>query len=99
MKLERWNDDKMGALDAKVSDMDVRLARVEVRVDDGFKKVDERFEQVDKRFEKVDTELLEQRRQMNAAFERVNDRLTHLLVAAIGGAATIAAALFAAPHL
>jgi len=95
--LERWNDDKMDALDAKVGDMHVRLARVEVRVDDGFKKVDERFEQVDKRFERVGTELLEQRREMKAGFEKLNDRLTHLFAAVIGAGAMIAAAILTAP--
>ncbi len=95
--LERWNDDKMDALDAKVGEMHVRLARVEVRVDDGFKEVDKRFEQVDKRLEKVDTELLEQRREMKAGFEKLNDRLTHLFVAVIGAAAIVAGAIFTAP--
>jgi hypothetical protein len=95
--LERWNDDKMDALDTKVADMNVRLTRVEVGVDQGFKKVDERFEQVDKRFERVDTELLEQRREMKAGFEKLNDRLTHLFVAVIGAAAIVAGAILTAP--
>ena len=102
--LERWNDDKMDALDAKVTDMNVRLTRVEVGVDQGFKKVDERFEQVDerfeqvdKRFERVDTELLEQRREMKAGFEKLNDRLTQLFVAVIGAAAIVAGAILTAP--
>ena len=116
--LERWNDDKMDALDAKVGDMNVRLTRVEVGVDQGFKKVDERFEQVDKRFEqvdkrfeqvdkrfeqvdkrfeRVDTELLEQRREMKAGFEKLNDRLTQLFVALIGAAAIVAGAILTAP--
>ena len=109
--LERWNDDKMDALDAKVGDMNVRLTRVEVGVDQGFKKVDERFEQVDKRFEqvdkrfeqvdkrfeRVDTELLEQRREMKAGFEKLNDRLTQLFVAVIGAAAIVAGAILTAP--
>jgi len=104
--LERWNDDKMDALDAKVGEMHVRLARVEVRVDDGFKQVDKRFEQVDKRleqvdkrFERVDTELLEQRREMKAGFEKLNDRLTHLFVAVIGAAALAAGAILTAPMI
>jgi predicted nucleic acid-binding Zn-ribbon protein len=108
--LERWNDDKMDALDAKVDDMDVRLARVEVKVDEGFAKVDKRFEQVDKRFEqvdkrfeqvdkrfeKIDAELLEQRREMKAGFEKLGEGLTHLLVAVIGAGATISAAILTA---
>ena len=97
--------------DDEIDDVGVRLARVEVRVDQGFKKVDERFEQVDKRFEqvdkrfeqvdkrfeRVDTELLEQRREMRAGFEKLNDRLTHLFVAVIGAAAIVAGAILTAP--
>lgn len=108
--LERWNDDKMDALDSKVdaldskvdaldskvdaldakvnhldekvNHLDVRLTRVEVKVDEGFKR--------------TDAELLEQRREMKAGFERLNDRLTHTLLAVIGAGATIAAAIFTA---
>jgi hypothetical protein len=109
--LERWNDDRMDALDAKIDDMGVRLARVEVRVDDGFK-------QADKRFEKVESVLLEQRREMKAGFQRIDDRfqkmddrfqkiddrfqkmddrLMHLLVAVMGAGATIVAAIIVTP--
>ena len=80
--LECWNDDKMDALEAKVDDVDVRLARVEVRVDEGFKR--------------TDSELLEQRREMRAGFEKIDDRLTHVLVGVIAAGATIAATIFAA---
>ncbi|MFZ0493746.1 MAG: hypothetical protein WAM81_11180, partial [Acidimicrobiia bacterium] len=59
--------------------------------------VDKRFEQVDKRFERVDTELLEQRREMKAGFEKLNDRLTHLFVSVIGAAAIVAGAILTAP--
>jgi hypothetical protein len=76
--LERWNDDKMDALDAKVD----RLA----------------------------IELREQRGEMKAGFERVDDRferLYHVLIGAaaiaiaavIGGAAAIVVALIGTPHL
>ena len=98
--LERWNDDKMDALDAKVGDMNVRLTRVEVGVDQGFKKVDERFEQVDerfeqvdKRFERVDTELLEQRREMKAGFESLNERFDRMQRTMLWAAVTIIIAL------
>lgn len=84
--LERWNDDRMDKLAAKVDDVGVRLARVEVRVDEGFKR--------------TDSDLLEQRREMKAGFQkiddrldRLNDRLTHLLVAIVGAGATITAAM------
>jgi SMC interacting uncharacterized protein involved in chromosome segregation len=98
--LERWNDDKMDALDAKVGDMNVRLTRVGVGVDQGFKKVDERFEQVDerfeqvdKRFERVDTELLEQRREMKAGFESLNERFDRMQRTMLWAAVTIIIAL------
>jgi predicted RNase H-like nuclease (RuvC/YqgF family) len=92
MMLERWNDEKMDALAAKVDGMDVRLARVEV-------KVDERFEQVDKRFERVESELHEQRletselrREMKAGFDRMHRSL-------LGAATAIIVAMIGAPHL
>jgi hypothetical protein len=97
--LERWNDDKMDALDAKVDGVDVRLTRVETKVDEGFEQVDKRFERVDKRFERVEGELLEQRREMKAGFDKLGDRMTHALLAVIGAGATIATAVIAAPHL
>jgi hypothetical protein len=90
--LERWNDDRMDALDTKVDDMGVRLARVEVRVDDGFKKVDMRFET-------VETELLEQRREMKAGFQRMDDRFERMQWYLLGAAVTIIVALIGAPHL
>jgi len=102
MMLERWNDDRMDALDAKVdgldtkvialeekvdgldskvTDMDVRLTRVEVRVDDGFKK--------------VDGELLEQRREMKAGFETLNERFDRMQRTMLWAAVTIIVALLA----
>ena len=97
--LERWNDDKMDALDAKVdgldskvTDVDGRLTRVEVRVDEGFKR--------------TDTELLEQRREMKAGFEGLNERFDRMqrtmlwaavtiIVALLGSGSAIVAALIA----
>ncbi len=87
--LERWNDDKMDALEAKVDDVDVRLARVEVRLT----RVEVR---VDEGFKRTDSELLEQRREMKAGFEKLNDRLTHMLMAVMGAGATIVAAVLTA---
>ncbi len=87
--LERWNDDKMDEFAAKVGDVDVRLARVEVRVDEGFKR--------------TDAELLELRREMKGGFQkiddrfdRLNDRLTHMLMAVMGAGTTIVAAILTA---
>jgi hypothetical protein len=76
--LERWNDDRMDALGAKVDDMDVRLARVEVRVDEGFRK--------------VDTELREQRQAMKAGFDCVDERFERmqLLLVQLCGAIIVA---------
>jgi hypothetical protein len=90
--LERWNDDRMDALDTKVDHIAVRLVRVETRVDEGFKR--------------TDAELLEQRREMKAGFQKIddrfdklNDRLTHVLVAVMGAGATLAAAIITASLL
>ncbi len=118
--LERWNDDKMDDLGARVGGLEVGAARVEakvdglgVRMDERFEQVDKRFEQVDKRFEQVDKrfeqvdkrferiegELVEQRREIKAGFEKVNGlfhRMQWNLVTVAGG---IIAALITAPHL
>jgi len=62
--LERWNDDKMDALDAKVAAVDV--------------KVDDLARRMEKGFTRVDAELREQRQEMKAGFERVNERFERL---------------------
>jgi len=90
--LERWNDDRMDALDAKVdaldvkvNGMDVRLARVEVRIAEGFKR--------------TDAELLELRREMKAGFEKLDDRFGRMQWYWLGAALTIIVALIGTPHL
>jgi hypothetical protein len=93
--LERWNDDKMDALDAKVDGMDLRLTRVEVKVDEGFKKVD-------KRFERVEGELLEQRREIKAGFDRMHRTMlwaaVTVIVALLGSSSAIITALISSSH-
>jgi hypothetical protein len=59
--LERWNDDKMDALDAKV--------------------------------ERVEGELLEQRREIKAGFERLGERLDRMQRTMLWAAVTIIVAL------
>lgn len=55
--LERWNDDKMDALAARVDDIDTRM---------------------EQGFTRLDAELREQRREMKAGFERVDERFERL---------------------
>lgn len=55
--LERWNDDKMDALNGKVDDL---------------------AGQMEKGFMRVDAELREQRQEMKAGFERVDDRFERM---------------------
>jgi hypothetical protein len=62
--LERWNDDKMDALDAKVDAVDA--------------KVDDLAGQMEKGFVRVDVVLREQRQEMKAGFERVDDRFERM---------------------
>ncbi|HEU4906795.1 MAG TPA: hypothetical protein VFT19_11875 [Solirubrobacterales bacterium] len=86
--LERWNDDKMDALDAKVGRLEVGLARTDAKVD-----------RIEADVAKLDTKLDEHRKEAKTAFEKVNDRLLYGLMAIIGAGATIAGAVLAAPHL
>lgn len=82
--LERWNDDKMDALDEKVDRLEVRLAGTDGKLDGLCTKVD----RLELDVEKLDTKL-----------DKVNDRLMYALLAVFGSGATIAGAVLAAPHL
>jgi len=62
--LERWNDDKMDALDAKVDAVDAKVDALSDRTEKGFMR--------------VDAELREQRQEMKAGFERVDDRFNRI---------------------
>jgi hypothetical protein len=82
--LERWNDDKMDALDGKVGRIEVGLAKTSAKLDG----LDGRVGRLEESVAKVDDRL-----------DRLNGRLLAVLVAVIGAGATIAAAVLAAPHL
>jgi predicted RNase H-like nuclease (RuvC/YqgF family) len=86
--LERWNDDKMDALDGKVDVLGTKVAVLDAKVD--------RLE-VD--VEKLDGKLDEHRKEMKAGFDKLSDRLMYALLAVIGAGATIAGSVLVAPHL
>jgi hypothetical protein len=46
MMLERWNDDKMDALDAKVDGLDTDMRELRQEMKAGFERVDDRFERL-----------------------------------------------------
>jgi glutathione S-transferase len=52
-----------------------------------------------KRFERVEGELLEQRREIKAGFEKLDDRFERMQWYLLGAAVTIIVALIGAPHL
>ena len=60
--LERWNDDKMDALDAKVGRIDAELLEQRREVKAGLDKVDSNmragFEKLDDRFERMQRTML-----------------------------------------
>lgn len=70
--LERWNDDKMDALDAKVGRLETDVVALNAKVDGlgsqmaeqrqetrgGFERVDEKFERVDDKFDRMHRTLL-----------------------------------------
>ncbi len=89
----------MDPVAAEVAGLGNRVSVLEVKLDGLSTKVDEGFKQVGRQFERVDGELLEQRREMKAGFDKLNDRLAYALMAVIGAGATIATAVLAAPHL
>lgn len=97
--LERWNDDKMDALDAKVNDLGARMEKGFERVDGelrelrqemkaGFERIDDRFKRFDDRFERLD----ERFERIDDRFERMHRLMTQLcgmtIVALIGLIAT-----------
>ncbi len=90
--IEPRKEDEMAPVAAEVAGLGNRVSVLEVKVDGLSAKVDEGFKQVDR-------ELLEQRREMKAGFDKLNDRLAYALMAVIGACATIATAVLAAPHL
>jgi hypothetical protein len=67
--LERWNDDKMDALEAKVDGLDGKVKDLDRRMG--------------KSFEKVDTELREQRQDTKAGFEAVHRTIIQTTVAVL----------------
>jgi hypothetical protein len=94
--LERWNDDKMDALDTKVDGLDHRMKKGFERVDTemrelrqdmkaGFERVDGRFGDIDGRFERLNHVLI------GAA--------AAIIAAVIGAAAAIFIALINTPHV
>ena len=86
--LERWNDDKMDALDEKVDVLGTKVGVLDTRV--GRLEVD---------VEKLDGKLDEHRKEMKAGFDKLSDRLMYALLAVIGAGATIAGSVLVAPHL
>jgi hypothetical protein len=87
--LERWNDDKMDALDAKVDDMDLRLTRVEVKVDGLSTKVDGLGTQMGE----IRHELREERKETKAGFEKLGERFDRMQRTMLWAAVTIIVAL------
>jgi hypothetical protein len=51
--LERWNDDKMDALEVKVDSLGAQMRELRHEMKAGFERIDARFERVDDRFERT----------------------------------------------
>ena len=97
---------ELAGLGNRVSVVEVKLDGLSAKVDEAFKHVDKRFEhvdkrfeQVDKRFERVEGELLEQRREMKAGFQKLDDRFVRMQWYLLGAAASIIVTLIGAPYL
>jgi len=91
---QSWSDDRLDDLNRRV---DAGFARVDAqfaRVDEKFARVDEKFERLEAKIDtKVDAATGELRREMQAGFERINQRLDRLsltlIVAALGLAGSL----------
>lgn len=109
--LERWNDDKMDALDAKVDRLDTKVDGLDAKVDRldarvgrlevGLARTDAKVDRVEADVAKLDTKLDEHRRETKTAFERIDDKFDRMnrTLLVIGGAviATLIAALAGHP--
>jgi tetrahydromethanopterin S-methyltransferase subunit G len=82
---KRWTGDRLDGLDEKVGDGFAQVAKQ-------FEKVDERFEKVEGKIESAVKEL---RADMDARFERLNERFTHLTWGLFSAAVVIIAAFIA----
>ena len=89
--LERWNDDKMDGLEAKVDGMDLRLTRVEVKVDGLGTQMGE-----------IRHELREERKETKAGFDRIQRTMlwaaVTIIVALLGSGSAIVTALISSSH-
>lgn len=86
--LERWNDDRMDALDAKVGVLDRKVGVLDAKVNAVDAKVDDLDRRMEKGFARVDADLREQRQEMKAGFERMHRLLVQfcgLMLAALVG--------------
>ena len=103
--LERWNDDKMDALDGKVDGLQAGLSKTGDkldgldkrvgRVEAGLARADAKLDGLDGRVGRLEESVAK----VDDRLDRLNGRLLAVLIAVIGAGATIAAAVLAAPHL
>lgn len=86
---QSWSDDRLDDLNTRV---DVGFARVDAQ----FARVDERFERLEAKIDtKVDAATGELRQEMQAGFDRINQRLDRLMLTLIVAALGLSASLIA----
>jgi hypothetical protein len=97
--LERWNDDKMDAFDAKVDGLGGQMR--EQRQDMRELRQDMREERKETKagFVKVEGETKAGFAKLDKRFEKIEDRFHQMQWTLIGVAGAIIAALITAPHL
>jgi outer membrane murein-binding lipoprotein Lpp len=82
--LERWNDERMDGLEGKVERLDTKV--------DGL---DTKVEVLDAKVDGLDERMREQRQDMKAGFERVEERFERLYRVLIFGVLTLSSAFIA----
>ena len=103
--LERWNDDKMDALDSKVDGLDSKVDSLDKKVDSLDKKVgvlDAKVDGLDVQVGAIRQDLREERKETKAGFEKMQRTMLWAAVTVIvvlaGSASAIVAALINSSH-
>jgi hypothetical protein len=96
--LERWNDDRMDALDSKVDALDSKVAALDAKV----AALDVKVDGLGAQMSEIRKELREERKETKAGFEKMQRTLlwaaVTIIVSLLGSGSAIIAALLSSSH-